>query len=147
MIRPATVTWLALATLIVVGLFHVKHQVQTLEDEIGRVNRQIAGEREAIHVLKAEWGYINQPQRLESLSSRHLELQPLKPNQIVNLDAFSRDALDAPAVASTPPTPPPPARAIVLTPPRPRDATVNAAGGRAAVTPIVLIPPKPRDDR
>ena len=90
MIRPATVTWLTLATLVVVGLFHVKHQVQTLEDEIVRVNRQIASERETIHVLNAEWGYINQPQRLDTLSSRYLDLQPLKPNQIVNLGSLDR---------------------------------------------------------
>jgi hypothetical protein len=142
MIRPTTVVWLALATLIVVGLFHVKYQVQALEDEIVRVNRQIVGEQEAIHVLQAEWSYVNQPQRLESLSSRHLDLQPLKAKQIINLAEFGPDSLDA----FTPPAAPPP-RVITLTPPvRAREASapqaVNARPALASHTaPIVLIPP------
>jgi hypothetical protein len=150
MIRPTTIAWLALATVIVMGLFHVKYQVQALEDEIVRVNRQIVGEQEAIHVLQAEWSYVNQPRRLEALSSRHLDLQPLKPAQIVNMAEFGPETLDA----FNPPAPPaaPPVRAIVLTPPRPREAPREASvkpvqADRPAFMPIVLIPPKPREDR
>lgn len=125
MIRPTTVAWLALALLIVVGLFHVKFQVQALEDELVRLNRQIDGEQEAIHVLKAEWSYVNQPQRLQDLSSRYLELRPLTPRQIVNLADFGRDTLD------TLPPPPPPTRSIAGAAPRQREA--NA---------ITLVPPR-----
>ena len=141
MIRPTTIVWLALATLIVVGLFHVKYQVQALEDEILRVNRQIVAEQEAIHVLQAEWSYVNQPQRLQSLSSRYLELQPLQPRQIVNLADFGRDSLES----FTPP-PPPPSRAIVLPPPRPREANANQLpGARATLAAHAPAPVPPND--
>ena len=152
MIRPTTIVWLALALLIVVGLFHVKFQVQALEDELVRLNRQIDGEQGAIHVLKAEWSYVNQPQRLQSLSARYLELQPLTPRQIVNLADFGRDSLDAVQ-------PPPPTRSIAAASTRQREANVVTltppramlaahtlpavpAPPKADSTPITLIPPR-----
>ena len=140
MIRPTTVAWLALALLIVIGLFHVKFQVQALEDELVRVNRQIDGEQQAIHVLKAEWSYVNQPQRLQGLSQRFLDLQPLTPRQIVNLANFGRDSLDNVV------PPPPPSRTITLTPPRQREAN-----GTIILTPPRALPaahtPRPSEQR
>jgi hypothetical protein len=82
MIRLSNFVWVALAGVVGFGLFHLKHQVQELEDEMFRLNRTILEEQQAIHVLKAEWSYINQPQRLQSLASRHLDLQPAKPAQL-----------------------------------------------------------------
>ena len=85
MIRLSNLVWVALAMVVGFGLFQLKHQVQELEDEMFRLNRTILAEQQAIHVLKAEWSYINQPQRLQSLASRHLELQPMKPEQLGSL--------------------------------------------------------------
>ena len=101
MIRLATAVWLALAAVIVFGLFQLKHEMQALEDETFRVNRQIVAEQEAIHVLRAEWSYINQPQRLQSLAARYLDLQPIRPNQIVHSPDFGLRAPDLPAAAPT----------------------------------------------
>jgi hypothetical protein len=85
MIRLSNLLWVAMAAVVGFGLFQLKHQVQELEDEMFRLNRAILAEQQAIHVLKAEWSYINQPQRLQSLASRHLELQPMKPAQLGSL--------------------------------------------------------------
>jgi hypothetical protein len=82
MIRPSTVMWLALAGVVGFGLYHLKQEVQALEDELFRLNRSILAEQESIHVLRAEWSYINQPSRLQALTLRHLDLQPTKPAQI-----------------------------------------------------------------
>jgi len=76
MIRPGNIFWIGLALTLGYGLYHLKHEVKALEDELFRLNRQILAEQQAIHVLRAEWSYINQPQRLQSLSQRHLDLQP-----------------------------------------------------------------------
>ncbi|MBI3706128.1 MAG: hypothetical protein HY246_00290 [Proteobacteria bacterium] len=82
MIRLSTVLWLGLAGVVGLGLYHLKHEVRALESELARLNRAILIEQQAAHVLRAEWSYINQPQRLESLASRYLDLQPIKPVQL-----------------------------------------------------------------
>ena len=78
MIRLSTLLWFGLALVTGFGLFHLKYEVQALEDELVRLNRSILAEHEAIHVLKAEWSYVNQPQRLQALANRHLDLRPMR---------------------------------------------------------------------
>lgn len=114
MIRPATAFWIALAGCVGFGLYHLKHEVQALEDDLFRVNRQILAEQEAIHVLHAEWNYMNQPARLQALASRHLDLQPMKTSQIGTLaDLPRRPGEAAPA---TPPAPVVPAVPMAAAP-------------------------------
>ena len=121
MIRLSTALWIALAGVIGFGLYHLKHQVQALEDELFRVNRTILAEQEAIHVLHAEWSYLNQPSRLQALASRHLDLQPMKPAQLGTLDSLPPLPGEAPAplLSSAPATPaqhPPTVRVVAVRP-------------------------------
>lgn len=102
MIRAATILWVALAALVGVGLFQLKHEVQALDEELVRLNRRIAEEHRTIHVLKAEWSYINQPQRLERLAQRHLDLVPMKPQQITRLADLPRRPPEPVAAAGEP---------------------------------------------
>ncbi|MBL8698716.1 MAG: hypothetical protein JNK67_10105 [Alphaproteobacteria bacterium] len=141
MIRAATLLWTALAGAVGFGLFHLKHEVQALDEELVRLNRQILAEHQTIHVLKAEWSYFNQPQRLEALAQRHLDLAPMKPQQIGRLaDLPRRAAPDAavstvaapPAVATTPAAP----IAPTTLKPLPRPATRPAPAARPAVSPV-----------
>ena len=53
----------------------VKTEVQDLEDRLSGLHRDIAANHEALHVLRAEWSYLNQPQRLEALARHHLGLR------------------------------------------------------------------------
>ena len=82
MIRLSTVLWVGLAGAVGFGLYQLKHEVRALESDLVRLNRAVLVEQQAIHVLRAEWSYINQPQRLESLASRYLDLRPIKPAQL-----------------------------------------------------------------
>jgi len=114
MIRPGNLFWVGLAFTLGYGLYHLKHEVKALEDELFRLNRQILAEQQAIHVLRAEWSYINQPQRLQSLTQRHLDLQPTKPAQIGTLATLPARPAEAPApaiAASSPAVPAPEAPA------------------------------------
>lgn len=86
MIGRGTLVWLCLAIVAGVGLFHVSYRVQSLEEELTQVNRQIVREREAIHVLRAEWSYLNEPTRLADLTRRHLTLVPLQATQMVPIE-------------------------------------------------------------
>ena len=123
MIRPATAFWIVLAGCAGFGLYHLKHEVQALEDQLFRVNRSILAEQEAIHVLHAEWSYMNQPARLQALAARHLDLQPTKPAQLGTLATLPRLGGDAPLVATAPghpavPTPSVRVTSVVQLPPR-----------------------------
>ena len=86
MIRPITIAWLALATLSAGFVLHVSHRVQLLEDNLHGVKRKIATEQAALRVLQAEWGYLDQPSRIEKLAARHLTLAPVQGVKFVSLD-------------------------------------------------------------
>lgn len=79
--RPTLILILSAAA-ISVSLFVVKHQVQSLDDELIGINSEIVRTRESIHVLKAEWSHLNQPSRLRNLAGRYLEVGPLDVQRI-----------------------------------------------------------------
>jgi hypothetical protein len=81
--RTATIFWLGLAGLLGAGLFHLKYDVQSLEKHLSGLNAEIVRNQEAIHVLEAEWSYLSQPERLQKLAAKRLELLPVTPAHIV----------------------------------------------------------------
>jgi cell division protein FtsL len=83
------VLFLLLAVGLALVLFSVKYQVQDLEEELGRLNREIATERQTTHVLKAEFSYLTDADRLRRLSDRYLDLKPVQPGQIGSFASLS----------------------------------------------------------
>ena len=88
--RHTTLLFLLIAGAISIVLFSVKYQVQDLEDELGRLNRSITLEGQSIHVLKAEWSLLNNPERLGRLARWHLGMQPIDPAQLTNFEGLER---------------------------------------------------------
>ncbi|MCW8835752.1 MAG: hypothetical protein OQJ99_05225 [Rhodospirillales bacterium] len=82
MMRSTTLIALVLAAALAGVLFKVKYEVIDLEADLSAVNRDILANQEAIHVLKAEWAFLNDPNRLRALSERHLGLKPVTPHQM-----------------------------------------------------------------
>ena len=123
--RRSTILWFLIATCLGVALFMVKHEVQRREEQLAELHRQILSSQEAIHVLEAEWSYLNRPERLEALVRRHLNLVPMDNQKIGAVDLLpmrlpATDAIDgapvdglAPTLASVPPLPV--GRPLVLT--------------------------------
>ena len=103
MIRLTTLIWLALASLAGIGLFQVKYRVQSLEQDLGQINRQILHDQEAIHVLGAEWSLLNEPARIADMSRRHLELTPFTAAQLAHF-ADLPDRIAPPPAAPGDPT-------------------------------------------
>ena len=83
--RRSTLLWSVLAISVVIGLFVVKHRVQTLEDRLHALNAEIITDRDAIQVMQAEWSYLNQPARLEALSKRLLGMDAPSSTQTVSM--------------------------------------------------------------
>lgn len=89
-VRQTTVLCLLLAVGLAVVLLTLKHQVQQLDDQLGALNRDIVSEQQTIQVLKAEFAYLTQPDRLRKLATQYLGLQPVEPQQLAtfaNVDA------------------------------------------------------------
>jgi len=82
----AALVWLMAVAIAALGLYHVKYEVQRLEEDLGLEHQSILKHQEAIHILKAEWSYLNQPARISDLAKRHLGLAPLTAKQIVRFD-------------------------------------------------------------
>ena len=82
MIRVSVLVWTIILALLGIGLFQVKYNVQSKERELRDVRRQIEVNLTSIHVLEAEWSYLNDPLRLADLARRHTDLLPTTPNQI-----------------------------------------------------------------
>ncbi len=74
--------------LMVIGLgywaYHQTIQTQMADREVERLHRAIATEHERLGVLRAEWAYLNRPDRLRELAMFNFDrlgLLPLAPDQ------------------------------------------------------------------
>jgi hypothetical protein len=78
---------LSAAVLVVVcatWAYRVNYATQEAMNRVADLREEIAGEREAIAVLNAEWEYLNRPDRLRELVKRNeaaLGLTELTPEQ------------------------------------------------------------------
>ncbi|MBA3813780.1 MAG: hypothetical protein H0X26_04720 [Alphaproteobacteria bacterium] len=63
-------------------LFKVKYEVVEIEKNLAQTEKQISLEKEMIHVLNAEWSHLNEPQRLQKLAEKYLDIVPMKTEQI-----------------------------------------------------------------
>ena len=55
---------------------------------MAKLRAEIRRERDAIATLRAEWGELDAPDRIEGLAKRHLNLQPVVSTQFDRLDAL-----------------------------------------------------------
>lgn len=105
MMGRTTLLCIVLAATLSLVLFLVKYEVKNLERALAGLDRAIAAERQAIHVLRAEWSHLNNPERLLGLATRHLGLVPLDPEQMRALSWLPVRAT-AEAAGAAPPWPP-----------------------------------------
>jgi hypothetical protein len=88
------------------GVYLAKTNAGDEGADIARTQIQISHEQHQIRLLKAEVAYLEQPQRLERLSSTYLGLQPMSGKRetvVENLQEVARRG--APAAASVPAAP------------------------------------------
>lgn len=65
--------------------YSIKYETTLQAEQLQKLKAKAQRERDAIAVLKAEWQFLNRPERLQALADKHLDLQPLQITQIVRL--------------------------------------------------------------
>jgi hypothetical protein len=73
--------------------YSIKYETLFYSEQVAKLRSKVQRERDAIAVLQAEWQYLNRPDRLQAAADQHLDLQPLKIQQLARLS----DLPDRPA--------------------------------------------------
>ena len=65
--------------------YSIKYETTLEAEQLQKVRAKAQRERDAIAVLKAEYQFLNRPDRLQMLADRHLDLQPFSVTQVVRM--------------------------------------------------------------
>ncbi|HCU06166.1 MAG TPA: hypothetical protein DIC42_01075 [Holosporales bacterium] len=70
--RSSTALFAVISVVVGVVLFRVKYEVDHLAYEHKMITKNIRNTEETIHVLKAEWAHLNDPERIHRLVVKYL---------------------------------------------------------------------------
>src|SRR5665213_509007 len=81
-----------LLTAMIIGVavtYDMKHKAELAADRNARLEADIAKDKDASALLRAEWSLLTQPSRLQAVVQKyadHFQLQPFSPTQIATID-------------------------------------------------------------
>ncbi len=81
--------WVSVIVVAAFMLYRVKYEVQSLKAQISETTKEIAQERESLHVVAAEWAYLNRPERLKRLADKYLDGKEITVGQVAEVEAIS----------------------------------------------------------
>ncbi len=98
-----------LSALAVIGLafwaYQENYRTQAALNEAERLQRDIGKLRSRLAMLRAEWAYLNRPDRLRDLAEINfgsLALLPLRPDQFGRVDQVAYPQEEAPIIFNSP---------------------------------------------
>ena len=77
--------WMAIIALGAFGLYLVKYSVQEVQRDVARMEAKLKQEKETMHLLRAEWAYLNRPERLRELAKGRVEAEPVTTSHIIDV--------------------------------------------------------------
>lgn len=85
---------LRLLNLIVIGalvlaaayVYRIKFDSAAQAEKLAKLRGEVRHERDQIAALRAEWGQLDNPARIEMLAKHYLQLKPIAPTQFDTLD-------------------------------------------------------------
>ena len=88
MIRTTDIALFTLMIAAAAGTYKIKAEANGKQNEIRRIEKQIAFEEDTIDLLEADWAMLTQPERLQKLAEKYaseLALQPIEARQVVSV--------------------------------------------------------------
>ncbi len=87
--------FIAIAALVgsAIYAYSIKYQTMFHAETIASLRVEIKKERDQIGQARAEWAHLTRPERIQDLSNKLLDLQPLALNQIVQVNALPDKAV------------------------------------------------------
>ena len=81
---------IAIAALIgsAIYAYSIKYKTMFHAETVASLKTEIKKEQDQIGLLRAEWAHLVRPERVQALSDKLLDLQPLALGQIVKVDAI-----------------------------------------------------------
>ncbi|HXW40819.1 MAG TPA: hypothetical protein VEK75_06430 [Xanthobacteraceae bacterium] len=67
-------------------VYRIKFDSTVQAEHLAKLRGEVRHERDAIAALRAEWGQLDDPARIEALAKRFLHLKPIAPTQFDTLD-------------------------------------------------------------
>ena len=67
-------------------VYRIKFDSTVQAERLAKIRAEIRRERDTIAALRAEWGQLDNPARIEALAKRFLPLKPVAPTQFDGLD-------------------------------------------------------------
>jgi len=69
-------------------VYRIKFDSTVQAEHLAKLRSEVRHERDTIAALRAEWGQLDDPARIEGLSKRFLKLKPIAPTQFDQLDGL-----------------------------------------------------------
>ena len=67
-------------------VYRIKFDATVQGERLAKLRGEVRHERDTVAALRAEWGQLDNPARIESLAKRFLSLKPIAPTQFDTLD-------------------------------------------------------------
>jgi hypothetical protein len=123
-------------------VYRIKYESTMQAERLAKLRSELRHERDLIATLRAKWGELDNPARVEALSKRFLELKPIAPTQFDPLDRLPERPADDARAANDDPI----GNMIVnLEPPEGITGSILAPPSDAAPPPLESTPPPPPD--
>jgi len=69
-------------------VYRIKYDSTVQAERLAKIRSEVRRERDTIAALRAEWGELESPSRIEALAKRYLHLKPVAPTQFDKLNAL-----------------------------------------------------------
>jgi hypothetical protein len=96
MVRMLNFFCVALAGLACLALYRVSEQTRVANAELRKIDRQIVVEKNALHVLEADWQSVASPDRVQRLAEAKLGIADTTTVQLSSFEMLPRRGEDAP---------------------------------------------------
>jgi hypothetical protein len=75
-------------------VYRIKYESTVQAERLAKLRGELRHERDLIATLRAKWGELDNPARIETLSKRFLQLKPIAPTQFDPLDRLPEHPAD-----------------------------------------------------